>query len=240
MINSLKSKMRLPMGLSKSKKRISLSQVIIVFLLSIAIATVAIPSYLTGKWSWADLPPVLEQKQLRQIRQSQLQFEGWNNLAQKEIPIGGNKWSLQLIEKKGQEPVTVMLMPQNYYKNHPNVEWVDIQGIQKWKTDSYKTLKFAASEGSLNQVKARFFRAWNKQTVAVVQWYAWPQGGNYASGRWFWADQVAQLNRQRVPWIAVCLKIPVEPLSDVKETEALAISLAQTVQNTLNREIFQK
>jgi cyanoexosortase B-associated protein len=134
----------------------------------------------------------------------------------------------------------LMLMPQNYYKNHPNVEWVDLQGIEKWKTDSHKTLKFAAAEGSQQQVKARFFRAWNKQTVAVMQWYAWPQGGHYASGHWFWADQMAQLKRQRVPWIAVSLKIPIEPLSDVKEIEALTLSLAQNIQNTLNREIFQQ
>lgn len=237
-MNSLKSRVGLTMALSKGKKKISLAQIIIVFLLSVAIAMAAIPGYLTGKWPWADLPPVAGIQQLAKLKTTGLSLPGWTTIAQKKIRIGGNDWSIQLIEKPGQDPITLMLMPQNYYKNHPNVEWTDIQGIEKWKTDSHKVLTFTTPEGSSNQVKAQFFRGWNKQTVAVVQWYAWTQGGHFASHRWFWQDQIAQLHRQRVPWIAVCLQIPVEPLSNVKEIEELAKSLAQTVQTTLDKQIF--
>ncbi|HAC62383.1 MAG TPA: cyanoexosortase B system-associated protein [Cyanothece sp. UBA12306] len=237
-MNSFKSKLNFPMDLSKGTRKISLAQIIIVFLLSLTIAIAAIPGYLTGKWSWADLPPVTELKQLAKIRTDGLSLPGWTTIKQEEVRIGGNKWSWQIIEKEGQTPITLMLMPQNYYKNYPNVEWTDIQGLEKWKTDSHTILKFKASEGSSHQVKARFFRGWNKETAAIVQWYAWPKSGNFASYHWFWQDQIAQLRRQRVPWIAVYLKIPVEPLSNVKEIKEFAQSLAEKVQINLDKQFF--
>ena len=53
-------------------------------------------------------------------------------------------------------------------------------------------------------------------------------------------DQQAQLKRQRVPWVAVSVKIPIEPLSELKDAEPLAKSLAQTIQATLDKNIFQR
>jgi cyanoexosortase B-associated protein len=87
-------------------------------------------------------------------------------------------------------------------------------------------------------VKARFFRAWNQQTFAVVQWYAFNNGGHFSPANWFWQDQLAQLSDRRVPWVAVCLKIPIEPLGELKDAQSVAESLAKTVQTQLNNTVF--
>jgi cyanoexosortase B-associated protein len=226
------------MGLLKVKKQISIAQLALVLLLVVAIAIGAVPGYLSGKWSWADLPKVANIKQLQNIKKVGLPIPGWTTLEQREVPIGGNQWSYQIMQPQGQNPVELLLMPQNYYKNHPQVEWMDLNGIERWTTDSHKTLplKVAGEEGKT--VSAQFFRAWNRSTFVVVQWYAWPGGGNYLPFFWFLADQWAQFHRQRAPWIAVSLKIPVDPLASVESTETLAKSLAQTVQTTLEQEIL--
>ncbi len=223
----------------KVSKRISLAQLVVLGLLSLTIAIGALPGYLTQKWSWADLPRVPNIQQLKNIRKTGLNLPNWQTIDQAEVSIGGNQWSVQLLEQKGKLPITLYLMPQDYYKNHPQVEWVDLNGIEKWQTDSHKTITFAAKDGANTQVQAHFFRAWKNQTFAVVQWYAWPGGGHFAPSHWFWLDQWAQLSRRRVPWIAVGLTIPINPLSDLKTTEIAAISLAQEVQTQLDQEIFQ-
>lgn len=149
--------------------------------------------------------------------------------------IGGNQWSVQIIEQPAQEPVVLLLMPQDYYKNHPQVEWTDIQGLERWNSDSQKVLKL-----NNDRVTAKFFRAWNRNTFVIVQWYAWSGGGHYSSLHWFLADLWAQLSHRRVPWVAVCLKIPIEPLESIESTETFVRSLAETVQTSLDREIFSQ
>lgn len=223
----------------KQPKGIFLSQLIILGLFSIAIIFVAVPSYLTGQWSWLELPRVPEIAQMRQIPTMELSFAGWNTVLQKKITLSNNHWSFQVIEKSNQEPVTVALMPQDYYQDFPQVEWVDLQGLENWQTDEYKTLKFSSETGKKNSVTARWFQAWNKKTYAVIQWYAWPGGGHYSPTQWFFADQKAQLKGQRVPWIVVSIKIPMEPLGELADIEPMAKSLGQTVQNTLEKQVFQ-
>ncbi|WP_124972033.1 cyanoexosortase B system-associated protein [Aphanothece sacrum] len=239
-MNKLKYRVNLSRVGLKMTKGILPSQIIILCLLTLAITIAAVPGYLSGKWTWKDQPQVTQIKEIASIRKTSLPLEGWKTLTQKEIVIGGNQWSMQIIEKPEQDPVTLLLMPQDYYKNHPQVEWVDIQGLEKWKTDSHTTLKFKTGEKENNEVTAHFFKGWNNQTFAVVQWYAWPNGGNFAPAQWFWVDQKAQLKRQRVPWVGVSVKIPIEPLSELKDVEPLAKSLAQTIQATLDKNIFQR
>ncbi len=238
-MNNLKSKFIFSREFPQFKGRISLPQLILVGLLSLAIAVTAIPNYLSRQPSWADLPQVSEIKRLEALQKQPLNFPGWQTLEQSEIRIGGNQWSVQAIERGEFQKAVVFLMPQDYYRNHPQVEWVDLNGIERWKTDSHKVLPFESAEQSDHPVSARFFRAWNAQTFVVVQWYAWPGGGNFAPAQWFWADQWAQLHRQRVPWIAVSLKMPIDPLGDLAKAEADIKSLAQTVQTTLNRDVFE-
>ncbi|MDJ0598917.1 MAG: cyanoexosortase B system-associated protein [Crocosphaera sp.] len=222
----------------KFKKGLFISQIVILCLLGLAIVFVAIPSYFTQQWSWSELPRVPEVTQMKKIPERKLNFSGWTTVAQKEMSINNYPWSFQLIEKPGQDPVVVALKGQKYYKDQPEVEWVDLQGIEKWKSDSYKTLKFPSQINPNNSITARWFQAWNKKTYAVVQWYAWPGGGHYAPPQWFLADQKAQLKNKRVPWVAVSIRIPMEPLGNLKDMESMAKSLAQQVQITLEEEVF--
>jgi cyanoexosortase B-associated protein len=106
--------------------------------------------------------------------------------------------------------------------------------------DSERDLQFSANNGSQSvRVKARLFRAWNdKQTFAVVQWYARPDGGDYSVLSWFVKDQIAQLQDQRIPWVAVCLKIPIEPLGEIDRVETKIKALATQVQQSLMETAF--
>ncbi|NES86510.1 MAG: cyanoexosortase B system-associated protein [Moorea sp. SIO2B7] len=227
--------------MSKFKEDVPISRWAVILLLILLIGIAAIPGYWSGKWIWKAPPQITNLNQIRSTRNTGLNIPGWTTLNQAEIKISGHKWSLQLIQKGVQKPVILLLQPQNDYRKGPQVEWMDINGFEKWKTDSYTKLKFTIEEETKSpvQVKARFFRAWNRrQTFAVVQWYAFPQGGHPSPGNWFWADQFAQLYRSRVPWIAVCLQIPIEPLGELEEARSVAESLAKIVQKTLIRDIF--
>lgn len=217
-----------------------LTSIIVILLLIITIAIAAIPGYWQGgTWNWSDLPPLTNSRQLRSLLTTGVELDGWQTIKQKEIRIGGNRWSAQAISREESSPVIVLLAPQTYYTNKPYVEWTDIQGLEKWKTDSHRQLEFTVNSNSgSSQVTARFFRAWNKQTFAIVQWYAFPNGGNPSSINWFWRDSVAQLKQKRIPWIAVCLKIPLNPLDDLDSVETKAVSLAQQVQNSLQENTF--
>ena len=213
---------------------------LLVFLFILLIFFGAIPGYLQGKWSWQQLPNIPQINQIRNLQNTGINLSAWETRKQIKIPVGGKDWSAQLLSQKGQKPVTLLLRPQTYYTDHPEVEWVDIDGLERWQTDSQRQLKFNFKVGDkFGKVTARFFRAWNQvETFAVLQWYATPQGGTTSAGDWFWADLKAQLNHNRLPWIAVCLKIPIEPLGDIDKAEPLALSLAQTVQNQLITQVF--
>ncbi|WP_198648323.1 cyanoexosortase B system-associated protein [Cyanothece sp. BG0011] len=222
----------------KLKKGLFISQLVILCLLGLAIIFVAVPSYFSQQWSWSDLPRVPEVAQMRQIPETPLNLTGWTTIGQEKLSINNYPWSFQIIEKPGQKPVVIALKGQKYYKDHPEVEWVDLQGIEKWKTDSYQTLKFPSTINPNHSITARWFQAWNNKTYAVVQWYAWPGGGHYAPYQWFLADQKAQLKDKRVPWVTVSIKIPMEALGNLEDMESLGKLLGQEVQKTLEKEVF--
>ena len=213
---------------------------LLIFLFILLIFFGAIPGYLQGKWSWQQLANIPQIHQIKNLQNTGINLSPWETKEQKKISLGGKDWSAQLLSQEGQKPVILLLRPQTYYKDHPEVEWVDIDGWERWQTDSRRQLKFNFSlEDQFGKVTARFFRAWNqRETFAVLQWYATPQGGTASAGDWFWADLRAQLNHSRLPWVAVCLKIPIEPLGDIDKAEPLALSLAQTIQNQLITRAF--
>ena len=49
------------------KKGILVSQIVILCLLGLAIAFVAIPSYVNKQWSWSELPEIPEIAQMRKV-----------------------------------------------------------------------------------------------------------------------------------------------------------------------------
>jgi cyanoexosortase B-associated protein len=222
----------------KLKMRSRMVNGALVLLLLFMVIT-AVPGYLTGKWHWANPPFVPQLKQIKTIKKTGINLTGWTTLEQKtDVDIGGHKWSVQIIEKENQEPVILLFRTQNDYKDQPGIEWVDINGFEKWKTDSQQKLEIILDPQpnipEKIQLKTRFFRAWNpQQTYAVCQWYAFPKGGHSSNNYWFWLDQFAQLKRQRVPWIAVSIIIPIEPLGEIKTVQPLVESLVKMVQTTL-------
>lgn len=228
-----------------NRKRFSALSVVnsmLIGLLLIAVVFAAAPGYLEGgKWSWSELPGLENTRQMRSLLKTGVELKGWQTIQQKEIRLGGKKWSIQAVaqdSKNASAPALVLLAPQTYYKDRPYVEWTDIQGLEKWKTDSRQQLLFNTSDSQSSQIEARFFRAWNRQTFAVVQWYAFPDGGHSSSLNWFWRDLAAQLKGKRVPWIAVCLKIPLNPLDDLESVRDVATTLAQQIQTSLQQNTF--
>ncbi|MEM7769895.1 MAG: cyanoexosortase B system-associated protein [Cyanobacteria bacterium P01_E01_bin.6] len=238
-----------------------------IFVLAIA-AAVALPNYITGNWKWATPPKVPHQSQLREVKDTGLSLSPWQTIEHYAGKISGYAWSIQTVAPnetiapmdeaisiQAQNPAVVLLRPQTWYRDMPQVEWMDINGVQKWKTDQKTTLTFTVSPDANSgdnsrtpeptgdrpiQVNTRFFRGWNRQqTYAVMQWYAWPTGGSSSASRWFWVDQLTQLrDHHRMPWVAVSVLVPIKPLGDIQSARSTAEALAQQVQATLIHDVF--
>ncbi|MGI8503334.1 MAG: cyanoexosortase B system-associated protein [Hassallia sp.] len=221
---------------SKLLKENQFPKVAALLLLLLLLVIGAVPGYMTGHWQWQKLPPITTIKQLRQLRQQGLNLPGWQTIEKSQQQIGGRKWLMQVTKKQGtQTQAILLLLPQTDSKNQPEVEWTEIQSWQQWNVAQYRqgefTVKLASTEV---KVEARFFRAsTDKQTFAVLQWYAMPNGGNPSPIRWFVADQLAQLRKQRAAWVGVSIMIPMEPLGQVETTWSLTKSIGETVQRAL-------
>jgi cyanoexosortase B-associated protein len=228
---------------------LSWQKTILLLLLLSLIFLGALPGYLTGTWRWANPPVVQTLDQLRNLRKTGIQIAGWKTLQQDTIPIGGHNWVMQKIQQNPKTQAIVLLLPQSDPTDQPQVEWTDIQGVQRWKLDSRQVVNFTASvptsagsESSTQTatVTAQYARAINnRQTYALLQWYAFPTGGNPTPSQWFWADRHAQLSNHRVPWVAVSIQIYIEPFGDISQTQELAQSLGQTVQAALMSEALK-
>jgi len=226
---------------------------IILFVLGIA-AFSALSNYVTDGWTWANLPELNNVQSLQTLQQQGLSLTNWHILEQQTVEIGGHKWSYQSMAPVASpaEPfattavatdvpqnVVLLLRPQAWHRDLPQVDWMDINGTQGWTEDSQQSLRFTVPSADLQpksvQITARFFRGWNQvRTYAVLQWYAWPEGGSPAPSHWFWADQWSQWHdRQRTPWIAVSLFFPIKPLGDIEAVRTQATALGQLVQSTL-------
>ncbi|MGK7952741.1 MAG: cyanoexosortase B system-associated protein [Xenococcaceae cyanobacterium] len=220
------------------QKRWSILRISLILLLSTLIIVGAAPGYIRGgNWSWLNVPPTANIQQIKGILSTGLGLDNWQIVDRQQIRIGGHRWVGQIIKQEDSQPIMLLLKPQTYYLNKPEVEWMDINGLERWKTDSHSQIQFTVSqeENSL-PTTARFFRAWNqRQTFAVVQWYAFPQGGHYAVSSWFWRDLMAQLRGNRISWVAVSLRIPINPLEELEVAQPFAQSLAQQVQAELQK-----
>lgn len=237
-----------------------IKRLIVLFLLAIALAG-AVPGYLSGRWTWQQVPEISQIQQLKALQQNGLALPGWRTLDQKTVEIGGHKWSVQGIvpntetDPTPQNIVWLLLRPQTWSKDMPQIDWIDINGVQHWTADSKRSLQFTVQPVQSRQtsspansrlntspttVQARFLRGWTqKRTDAVLQWYAWNQGGHSAPSHWFWADQWQQLHkRQRLAWVAVSLQMPIQPLGAIDTVEVKAKALGELVQATLTTTVF--
>jgi cyanoexosortase B-associated protein len=225
------------------------------FAFLIAIAAIgAVPTYLKGRWLWSDYPLQVDNiDQLRQLRETGIELPGWETVDSYPLQMGGHKWMFQRIQAKNQDQTAYLLLrPQVDVKDQPQVEWTDVDGWQQWKeTDSHQSLQFDLASQS---VYARYYRAWKKpgetrekqgetltvaHTFAIAQWYAFTNGGGHASpSHWFWRDRMAQLQGDRVGWVAVSVMLPMEPLDDIDNYTDRVKNLATTVQTALNKQAF--
>ena len=234
----------------KKLHKYQLSKVILVVLLLIVLVVGAVPGYITGKWSWKNTPQMTNFRDLKQIREDGLTISDWETISHQKIPIADHKWLVQKVEKDDRSVILLLLTP-NGPKDQPQVEWMDINGFNRWKTDSEQRVKFTLeiadngnvitdSEKQSSNIEARFFRGWtNKQTYAVMQWYAWPGGGSPETGDWFWGDRSAMLSRKRLPWVAVNILFPIEPLGDIEPYLPQLISIGKKIQASLMTEAFK-
>jgi cyanoexosortase B-associated protein len=212
---------------------------LILGLLILMLVVGTVPGYLAGRWSWSDQPKIANPQYLTHLRESGLEVPGWQTLEQAIVQVGSKKWSAQLSQKNGGTSFFLMLLPQVYYLDQPMTEWIDIKGLEKWKTNNGETLSFSAQNLGSEAVKAKLFRAWKTDTFAVVQWYSWLHGGSAYSSDWFWKDQAAQKRGQRLPWVAVSLKVPIDPLGDFQSYRPQLTELAQAVQSALDAKVFE-
>jgi cyanoexosortase B-associated protein len=205
----------------------------------------ALPNYFQGRW-WLTPPPVTQLKQLKELSKTGVTLTGWRKDSQQTIELASGKWLMQQLEADGTEPIddrqrqiTLLLRPQTSTtgaSSQPQAEWGDFRALgrgQSWKSDSERQLRFevAVEGGGQAMIEARFFRAWTRsRTYALVQWYAWSNGGHSHLTRWFWVDRQARLSDRRMPWVAVCLFVPIEPLGNIEAVRSLAESLGHKIQ----------
>jgi cyanoexosortase B-associated protein len=210
----------------------------------LAIASfITLPNYFTGNWSWVKELEASNIQQLRHLQQKGITLPGWQTLEQRVLQMGGHKWSVQIVapaaladQPTPEDSAILMLRPQTWRRDLPQVDWVDIDGARQWTADSHQTLRFAiAPHTPAACVTARFFRGWDQQqTYAVLQWYAWADAGHPAPSQWFWADRLTRLrNHQSMPWVAVSLLIPINPLGEITAVQPRAETLGKLIQSTL-------
>jgi len=239
------------MTLSQSTTRSPLPRLLVVlFVLAIAL-TNALPGYLGQPWPWQQVPKISQIAQLNALQKTGLELPGWRTLEQKVVEIGGHKWSAQAMvpasassaisqtasPTTSRSAVWLLLRPQTWDKDMPQIDWMDINGVRQWTTDQQQQLTFTTGA---TQIEARFLRGWTEAgTEAVLQWYARSEGGHPAPSHWFWADQWAQLRyRERQPWVAVSIQIPIQPLGEIDAVRAEALSLGKLVQLALMANVF--
>jgi cyanoexosortase B-associated protein len=231
-----------PAQVSRWPKFLSLGQFVVIVLLAVVFCWAALPGYVNGgQWPWKQLPPVVSLKQMQQIPRLGIPLAHWQTVAQAQLEISGQTWSRQtLVAKEGAGvPVgtqaTLLVHPQLAPLDRPKSEWNSLQRYFGWTEDELRRLALPVA-GLGQPVQARFLRAWapaQGHTTALLQWYAWPDGGSDRPGDWFWRDRQAQLQDQRSPWIAVSLMLPLEPLGPLAPQQDNATALGQAVHQAL-------
>ncbi|MBW4483449.1 MAG: cyanoexosortase B system-associated protein [Tildeniella torsiva UHER 1998/13D] len=217
----------------------------LVVVLATLAAIAILPAYLNGQWPWANTPQVAQIDQLRALQKEGLPLPGWQQTTVEPVPINRQTWTL--VEYRANSPeaqsapiqqFALLLHPQPWHSNQPQLEWIDLAGAQKWRIESRRRLRVASPQ--TGPVDARFFRAWgDRQSFAVVQWYALPSGGHPSPSHWFWANQWSQLTQhQLTPWVAVSVLIPMPPLGEILNYQSIAAELTGLIQQHLTVNVF--
>ncbi|PSN17873.1 cyanoexosortase B system-associated protein [filamentous cyanobacterium CCP5] len=229
--------MNVPMGQWQPKPSFKAA---LVLTLSAIAALVLTPHWVAGQWPWSQSLQAPGLDRIQALTTDSLSLPGWAVSSTQAVSINNQTWNLSEYEQVNSDSpgsgeinrIALLLMPQAWHDVQPTVEWIDLQGAQNWRIAHGRTLTFTAG-GS--QVRARYFQArTDAQTFAILQWYAWPGGGDFAPSRWFWADQLSQWQSgQRTPWVAVSLLLPIPPLADITAHRETATQLGEAIQTAL-------
>ncbi|MBE9221921.1 cyanoexosortase B system-associated protein [Cyanobacterium stanieri LEGE 03274] len=107
---------------------------------------------------------------------------------------------------------------------------------QDWSTDSQQTITFNADNN--DTITALFQRGWNNNnTVAMMNWYTWKDGGHHKPYHWFFSDLKSQIKGDRTGWVAISLRLYIEPLAEIKPKQEEITTLAQQVQTQIMTKI---
>ncbi|WP_159786887.1 cyanoexosortase B system-associated protein [Sodalinema gerasimenkoae] len=215
----------------------------------------AIPRYLQGSPPIDPIPdaPIAS---LQTLRDQGLTLDNWTSVDLQNIQLGPNRWVMQTLSWDGPEPpegqtdrATLLMSPQRVQTGtsaQPQMEWIDVRGLgraqgERWTEDQHQQLRFTVTpeSGRSTEIQARYFRGrTERRSFAIVQWYAWENGGNPSLVRWFWRDRMARLQNRRLPWVAVSLIVPIEHLSQVDDASPFLETFAQQVHTALLEQGF--
>lgn len=196
----------------------------------------AIPHYRKGQWQIVAPKYIKNLSQIQKIKEKGLPLEDINSPQKEQIEINDQKWLKQTILLDNQLSVNLLLFPQNGQKQFPEVEWLNLKQHYQWQISKAENVTLTIN--SSQDIQARFFQATtSKETFAVLQWYAWHNGGSPLIEDWFWSDQLAQYQKKRLPWVAVTLIAPIDSLSDIKDIKPQLESLGIKVQKSLNNRL---
>ncbi|MGF1457720.1 MAG: cyanoexosortase B system-associated protein [Leptolyngbyaceae cyanobacterium] len=230
-------------------KQWSIIQGGLVVMLAAVIAIAMLPSYFSGQWPWSADLPLPHLSQMRDLIETPLELSGWESTYHQEVTIGRKSWTVteyRRLESGADQPETfaLLLRPQLAVDQQPEVEWVDLRGAQGWQVSDRHTVQFEAITDGASaplEVKTRYQRGIDERnTLAVMQWYAWPQGGHFAPGRWFWADQAQQWQqREHMPWVGVSVLLQIEPVGNIRPHTDTVVEIAKAVQQSLLASTFR-
>ncbi len=233
---------------SRPKPR-SIVQWGLIVVLAALVAIAVLPSYFSGQWPWSSDLPVPHIAELRGLLTEPLEVPGWEPTFHQEVNIGRHPWTIAEYRRSGDagesgESFGLLLRPQRSGDQQPEVEWVDLRGAQSWQVDDRHTVRWLLETPDADvpaNVTTRYLRGIDERnTFAVMQWYAWPSGGHFAPGKWFWADQSQQWQQgQRLPWVAVSILLPIEPVGDIRAHTEAVTEIAQSVQQGLLSSTFR-
>lgn len=207
----------------------------VMLLLALLLAVGMLPAYLSGQWPWVTAPQVPHMDAVQNLGREGLELPNWQLTTHQDIAINRQTWRLNEYQATGRptpgggsalSSVAVLLYPQPWHSNQPQVEWMDIIGAQNWRVDGRQRLRFPDEP----TVQANFFRAWGDRPMAVLQWYSWPSGGHPSPSRWFWANQRSQLaTHSLTPWVAVTLVAPLPASGELGDMSSQLVALGETV-----------
>ncbi|MFH7245374.1 MAG: cyanoexosortase B system-associated protein [Spirulina sp.] len=215
-------------------------------LLMMLVAMVMVPGYLGGQWPWVVAPQLTsgDLAALHTLRDEGLEMPNWQHQQHQVVALNRQDWSVNeytaLDAAAPAQQMVVLLHPQPWHSNQPQVEWVDLAGMQNWRIERRKSLALGSDADPL-PVRANLLQVRNdQQTFAVLQWYAWPGGGHPAPSHWFWVNQRSQLATHTLtPWVAVTVLVPIPPLADLGTYQSWMAELGGQVHQQVTASLGQ-